>query len=45
MCMEPVSVDGDIAAEARAKADARGERLEDVIERKLREYLADAPTD
>jgi hypothetical protein len=41
MRTEPVEVDRDIAAEAKAKADARGERLEDVIERKLREYVAD----
>jgi hypothetical protein len=39
MPTEPVLVDGKIAAAAAAKANARGERLEDVIERMLREYL------
>ena len=39
MQTDPVEVDRDIATAAAAKAHAHGERLEDVIERKLREYL------
>lgn len=36
-------LDPDILARARAKAAARGEQLEDVIERRIREYIADEP--
>jgi hypothetical protein len=39
---EPIGeLDPDILARARAKAHSRGERLEDVIERRMREYIDD----
>jgi hypothetical protein len=36
-------LDPEILARARAKAAERGERLEDVIERRMREYIDGEP--